>query len=138
MPTSIDRSRIQLKRAMAGLPRFDVQDVPNGCGHALILSGELDMVSSADLEAAVSMLCKEGTSRLVLDLSELAFMDVMGLRMVLFAKELCEWHRCEFALVPGPVSVQRVFALTNLLDAMPWELDGENATPPARSSRHGR
>jgi anti-anti-sigma factor len=84
------------------------------------------------------VLCKEGTSRLVLDLSELAFMDVMGLRMVLFAKELCEWHRCEFALVPGPVSVQRVFELTNLLDVMPFESNRESTAQPARSSRHGR
>jgi anti-anti-sigma factor len=84
------------------------------------------------------VLFKEGTSRLVLDLSELAFMDVMGLRMVLFAKELCEWHRCEFALVPGPVSVQRVFELTNLLDVMPFESDRESTAPPARSSRRGR
>jgi anti-anti-sigma factor len=96
------------------------------------------MVSSPDLEAVISVLCKEGTSRLVLDLSELAFMDVMGLRMVLFAKELCEWHRCEFALVPGPVSVQRVFELTNLLDVMPFESDRESTAAPARSSRHGR
>jgi anti-sigma B factor antagonist len=138
VPTSSDRSRIQLKRAVAGLPRFDVQDVLDDDGHTLILSGELDMVSSPDLEAAVSVLCKEGTSRLVLDLSELAFMDVMGLRMVLFAKELCEWHRCEFALVPGPVSVQRVFELTNLLDVMPFESDRESTAAPARSSRHGR
>ncbi|MCW3027842.1 MAG: hypothetical protein JWN81_1053 [Solirubrobacterales bacterium] len=114
-----------------------MQEVLDGSGHTLILSGELDMVSSADLEAAISLLCKEGTSRLVLDLSALAFMDLMGLRMVLFAKELCEWHRCEFALVPGPVSVQRVFELTNLLDVMPFE-EGQSNAPPAQSSSGGR
>jgi anti-anti-sigma factor len=138
MPTLSDRSRIQLKGPAAVLPRFDVQEVLDGSGHTLILSGELDMVSSADLEAAISLLCNEGTSRLVLDLSALAFMDLMGLRMVLFAKELCEWHRCEFALLPGPVSVQRVFELTNLLDVMPFESEGESNATPARSSRGGR
>jgi anti-anti-sigma factor len=115
-----------------------VQEVLDGGGHTLILSGELDMVSSADLETAISLLCKNGASRLVLDLSALSFMDLMGLRMVLFAKELCDWHRCEFALVPGPVSVQRVFELTNLLDVMPFESEGESAAPPACSSRGGR
>jgi anti-anti-sigma factor len=115
-----------------------VQDVLDGTNHTLILTGELDMVSSANLEAAISLLCKEGTSRLVLDLSQLVFMDLMGLRMVLFAKELCEWHRCEFALVPGPASVQRVFELTNLLDVMPFESEGDSTAPPVRSSRHGR
>jgi anti-anti-sigma factor len=138
VPTSSDRSRIQPKGTAAGLPWFEVREVVDGSGHTLVLSGELDMVSSADLEAAISLLCKEGTSRLVLDLSQLAFMDLMGLRMVLFAKELCEWHRCEFALVPGPVSVQRVFELTNLLDVMPFESQCESAAPQVRSSSSHR
>lgn len=79
------------------------------------------MLASPDLQGVISAVCSAGASRLVLDLSELTFMDLMGLRSVTFAKELCEWHRCELAIVPGPEPVQRVFALTNLLEAMPFE-----------------
>jgi anti-anti-sigma factor len=117
------------------LPRFEVEDLVDGGRHTLILSGELDMRSSADLEATTSRRCEEGAARLVLDMSRLTFMDVMGLRIVLFAKELCEWHGCEFELVPGPPCVQRVFELTNLLDALPFGPDHETMPQSDRSSR---
>lgn len=127
MPISSDRRRTKPSGRRVRLPWFDVQDLADGRHHRLVLSGELDMVSSADLEAAISLLCKEGAHALVLDLSRLTFMDIMGLRMVLFAKELCEWHRCEFGLVPGPASVQRIFELTNLLEEMPFESEDGHA-----------
>jgi anti-anti-sigma factor len=98
-----------------------VRDIAEGSAHTLVLSGELDMLASPDLQGAISAICSAGASGLVLDLSELTFMDLMGLRSVTFAKELCEWHRCELILVPGPEAVQRVFALTNLLEEMPFE-----------------
>jgi anti-sigma B factor antagonist len=104
-----------------------VRDLADGDAHTLLLSGELDMLASPDLQAAISVLCREGASRLVLDLRGLTFMDLMGLRTVIFAKELCEWHRCALSLVPGPESVQRVFALTDLLDAMPFAPDASGA-----------
>ena len=135
VPTSSDRSRTPPAGRGGKLPWFDVQDLIDGSGHTLILSGELDMVSCADLEAAISLLCKQGARRLVLDLSQLTFMDLIGLRMVLFAKELCEWHRCEFGLVPGPASVQSVFEFTNLLDVMPFQPQGEATVRSSRCDR---
>jgi anti-anti-sigma factor len=111
-----------------------LQDLIDGTAHTLLLSGELDMVASPELQAAISTLCRAGATRLVLDLSELTFMDLMGLRTITFAKELCEWHRCVLGIVPGPESVQRVFALTDLLDAMPFEPAGAS---DGRSRSHG-
>jgi hypothetical protein len=67
-----DRSRTQPAGGGARLPRFHVQHVVDGSRHTLVLGGELDMVSSADLEATISVLCKDGTPRLVLDLSQLS------------------------------------------------------------------
>jgi hypothetical protein len=65
-------------------------------------------------------------------------MDLISLRVVLFTKELCEWHGCEFGLVPGPVSVQQVFELTDLLGEMPFDCKGASTDRTARSSRRGR
>jgi anti-anti-sigma factor len=135
MPISSDRTYTQPDGSALKPPVFEMRHVAEGPRHSLILSGELDMVSAAELEAAISSLCKRGTSQLVLDLSQLTFMDVTGLRIVLFAKELCEWHRCEFALVPGPSSVQRVFELTDLVGAMPFEGDDQSDRRPAASPR---
>ena len=132
---SSHRRDTQRRERAARVPVFEIQHVADGSRHTLVLNGELDMVSAAELEAAISSTCKPRTSRLVLDLSQLTFMDVTGLRIVLFAKELCEWHRCDFGLIPGPRSVQRVFELTNLLGAMPFEPDGESASTSVASRR---
>jgi anti-anti-sigma factor len=100
------------------VPRLQVHDLVRGARHRLILTGELDMRSAPDLEEAICTLCKERTSGLVLDLSRLTFIDLCGLRMVLFARELCEWQGCDFGLIPGPRNVQRVFEPANLLDGV--------------------
>jgi anti-anti-sigma factor len=111
---------------------FDVEDRVDGRSHTLVLRGELDMLSSLELEATV-LLAKRDASRIILDLSRLTFLDLRGLRMVLFAKELCEWDGCEFRLVPGPRCVQRVFELTDLLDVLPFEPDAARGFQPAGS-----
>ena len=101
----------------------------------LRVSGQIGVNDLTELQEIISRECNEG---LVLDLSQLTFMDLMGLRMILFAKELCEWHRCDFLLVPGPVSVQRVFELTNLLDVMPFESEIPRSARSMPASRGGR
>jgi anti-anti-sigma factor len=110
-----------------GPTHFGVQDIACDGRHTLLLSGELDLVSSSELEAMILLLCNEATSGLALDLKGLTFMDSTGLRTVLLAKELCDRHGCELTLVPGPDAVQRVFELTNLLDVLPFQVDGSNA-----------
>jgi anti-anti-sigma factor len=112
--------------------RFDVEDRVDGSRHILVLRGELDMRSSPELEATV-LVAKRDASSLVLDLSRLTLIDLRGLRMVLFAKELCEWDGCELRLVPGPPGVQRVFELTDLLDVLPFERDAARGFQAAGS-----
>ncbi|MCW3027075.1 MAG: anti-sigma-factor antagonist [Solirubrobacterales bacterium] len=116
MPISSHRRLSHSAARRTRRPRLQVQELADGTLHRLILTGELDIVSCTDLEAGIFSLCKRGIRWLVLDMSRVTFMDLCGLRMVLFARELCEWQGCEFGLIPGPGSVQRVFELTNLLD----------------------
>jgi anti-anti-sigma factor len=111
---------------------FDVEDRVDGRRRILVLRGELDMLSSLELEAMV-LLAKRDASCLVLDLSRLTFIDLRSLRMVLFAKELCDWDGCDFRLVPGPPCVQRVFELTDLLDVLPFEADAARRLQQAGS-----
>ena len=97
-------------------PRLQVHDLARGARHRLILSGQLDRLSASDLEQAICTVCRQRTRGLVLDLSRLTFIDLCGLRMVLFARELCEWQGCDFGLVSGPGNVQRAFEPANVLD----------------------
>jgi anti-anti-sigma factor len=98
------------------VPRLQVHDLARGARHRLILTGELDMLSARDLERAICSVCRERTRGLVLDLSRLTFIDLCGLRILLFARELCEWQGCDFGLVSGPDHVQRAFEPANQLD----------------------
>jgi anti-anti-sigma factor len=96
--------------------RLQVHDLARGARHRLIVSGKLDLLSASDLEDAIRSVCTKRTSGLVLDLGRLTFIDLCGLRMVLFARELCEWQGCDFGLVSGPGNVQRAFEPADVLD----------------------
>jgi anti-sigma B factor antagonist len=109
---------------------IEVQDATGDGRHTLVLSGELDIASSAELKARLLQLCANQTTAITLDLSRLTFMDSTGLFMVLFAKELADTHGYDFSLVPGSPTIQHVFELTGLLDALPFRADGIKAVPP--------
>jgi anti-sigma B factor antagonist len=91
----------------------------DGNRDTLVLAGDLDLATSPELEARVEQLCTEGRE-LVLDLSELSFIDSTGLLAILKAREQCAERRSRFFLIPGPPAVQRVFRLTDLLERLPF------------------
>jgi anti-anti-sigma factor len=84
-----------------------------------MLAGELDLATVAELEARAEQLCAEGRE-LVLDMSELAFIDSTGLLAILKTRELCAERSCGFYLTAGPPTVQRLFEVTGLVDRLPF------------------
>ena len=80
------------------------------------LGGELDMASAKTLQEALEPVVK-GKQRLVLDLSELTFIDSSGIRALLeLANRLNGAAALELSNVP--VGVQRVLDIIGL-DALP-------------------
>jgi anti-anti-sigma factor len=102
-------------------PRFQLQDLADGGEHTLALTGEVDMVAVPEVEEAVRRLCVEGTTRIVLDLREVTFIDSTGLRAMLTADGLCRQYRCELSLIPGSAQVQGLFELTGVADLLPFQ-----------------
>jgi anti-anti-sigma factor len=95
------------------------------CGEAervsILLRGELDIESADRLQQTLARMFTAGrVERLTLDLSELAFIDSTGLAAVVYASKLCERCGCELAVIRGPDTVQQVFALTGLLEQLPF------------------
>jgi anti-anti-sigma factor len=88
-----------------------------GC-RTLILSGELDLSSTDDLETMIGQVTEPGTKLLRIDLSRLNFMDCAGLHVLVGAAALCARNDCEFEVVGGP-TVQRLLELSGL-GAPPW------------------
>jgi len=107
--------------AAAGLT---VRDSSAGTEHRLLLAGELDIASAPILEARIASLCENGTTRIVLDLSELTFMDSTGLRALLAADKLCAAKGQTFALSGATAPVQRLFELTGVSGALQFEPGG--------------
>ena len=80
--------------------------------HTLALTGELDLDSATDLEAAVREACASGTG-LVIDLRNVTFMDSTGLRVLIVAATLCEENGHELRIIPGE-EIQRILEMTGL------------------------
>jgi anti-anti-sigma factor len=99
---------------------FELQQVVHGLRHTLVLTGELDLASAPTLATAVAHIRMDRRTQLVLDLRKLTFIDSTGIRAVLVTRELCAECGCEFALVPGPPRVRRVFEVCGLLDRLPF------------------
>lgn len=98
---------------------FELKNLVSGGTYTLVLTGEIDMVAAPQLEEAIGRLCVDGVSEIVLDLSEVTFMDSTGLRAVVAAQQACEEAQFGFAVIPGPSQVQRLFEIAGLLERVP-------------------
>jgi len=67
-------------------PPFGVTEEPLPGGLALTVSGELDMATAPELRECLGAALDAGATRLVVDLSEVTFMDSVGLAAVLHAR----------------------------------------------------
>jgi anti-sigma B factor antagonist len=100
---------------------LEIEELGGGGDFALVLVGELDAAMASRLQKAVARLCADGALRwLTIDLRGLDFIDSTGLAAIVFASRLCERCGGELALIRGPDTVQQVFALTGLLDQLPF------------------
>lgn len=77
--------------------------------------GELDLTTAREAEAAIARVEADGPSTIVLDLSELRFLDSTGLRVIIAADSRARREGRHLRVVPGPEAVHRVFRIA-LLD----------------------
>jgi anti-anti-sigma factor len=83
--------------------------------------GELDVAATPALEDALAELATEpGVQGVVVDLSQLEFMDSSGLRAVVLADQRLREQGLRFALVRGGEPVHRVFELTRMTERLTW------------------
>ncbi len=75
--------------------------------------GELDLATAPALARELHAAQKTGSKRVVVDLSELEFMDSSGLHELLRARTRASERDQRLSLRRGPRSVQRLFELTN-------------------------
>ena len=96
-------------------------------GHVTVsLKGELDLSSVGKVEEELERVEKDGPSVLVLDLSQLTFLDSTGLRAVVTADERARSNGRRLVIVRGPDPVQRVFAITRLEERLEMVDDSQS------------
>ena len=93
-------------------------DAPDGAS-CVKLAGEFDI---AGRELADEVLAStNGARKIVLDRSDLEFIDSMGIHFVVTAHQAAEADGRELRIVRGGPQVTRIFELVGLNDVLPFE-----------------
>lgn len=106
------------------MPRLEVTRCEDGPERLrLLLAGELDLYSATTLDDAVVAAEGEKWPCVCLDLSELAFLDSAGLRVLMRTQARAQQDGRRLVFRPGPESVQRIFRLTRLDEKLEWDAE---------------
>jgi anti-sigma B factor antagonist len=89
--------------------------------------GELDIATAPLLESTIRELLTSGFDHLVLDLTDLDFIDSTGLHLILSLQAAAADGGYRLRLKPGRPAVQRIFELTQTLDLVSFEAGGITA-----------
>lgn len=90
-------------------------------GVVLALAGELDVTTAPQLEQALGELDSEPYDRVILDLSELSFVDSAGVSVLIKAKKEAEANGRDVVLQRPTAQVHRVFAIVGMVDWLVFE-----------------
>ena len=82
----------------------------------VVASGEIDLASVDELEVHLRDALNR-SSHVVLDLRRVGFIDCAGLRRMLDIQNAAGEGGGDFAVIPGPSHVQRVFLITRTFGA---------------------
>ena len=88
--------------------------------YVVAAAGDVDASTSKRLEEALKTAEASDARRIVLDLSEVTFLDSTGLDLLLRAQARSRADSNRLRLVRGPRRVQRVFELTNTEELLPF------------------
>jgi anti-sigma B factor antagonist len=94
------------------LPPFEVLHARSAGDVRLALRGELDMYSAPLLERELDVVAADARGGIVLDLAELTFMDVSGLRTILDAAREARRARRAFVIENPMPHIVRLLELT--------------------------
>lgn len=93
----------------------------------LVVEGELDIATAPRMMSALNEALAEGEDPLVVDLSEVLFMDSTGLALLINARRRAVRSKRGFAIVcpGGPIS--RVFEIADMVESLRVCPDRESA-----------
>jgi anti-sigma B factor antagonist len=105
---------VQVMARSTAHPTVEVTLLEEAGSVRLVVSGDLDRANAWALTAAIIRSEATQPSRLVVDLEQLTFIDVGGLRAITDAARRARRRSCVFAVANPSESVERLFRLTGL------------------------
>lgn len=97
---------------------IEVTSTPDA--HTIVLTGEVDLLGTPQIEAALKNAYAANAELIVIDLRNLTFIDSSGLHALATAHELSRARGQELRILPGPANVQRLFELTGMSEVLPF------------------
>jgi len=88
--------------------------------HTVCLSGELDLATVEAVELELKRVEATNAAAIVVDLSELEFMDLSGTRLMLTANARSRADSNRLRLLRGQAAVQRVLAMSGVERLLPF------------------
>lgn len=101
---------------------MELATIQEGAVASIAVKGRLDSVGAESLKARVAQLIESGTTRLVIDLSQVAYISSAGFRVLLVSARLAEQANGAFALSGIAGEVSRLFnlaAFTEMFTILP-------------------
>src|SRR5258705_13752261 len=94
----------------------DIDNTPAGAACVLTVRGDIDLASASDFEAALRGALDGSPSSIMIDLTELSFIDSSGLRVLVSLSKEAQARGASFGLRNIPRHAQRVLDITGLTE----------------------
>lgn len=98
---------------------MQIATTPGSDRYVLTVSGEVDLATSPDLDAAIIAALDSGAGSLVVDLTDVSFMDSSGLGVIVRGLKRCREADKDLDLVITNERVLKVFGITGLDQVIP-------------------
>jgi anti-sigma B factor antagonist len=98
---------------------MQIEITSNSDSQVITVSGEVDLATSPELDVAIIGALESGTQSLVIDLSDVSFMDSSGLGVIVRGLKRCREADKDLDLVISNERVLKVFGITGLDQVIP-------------------
>ena len=105
---------------ISGLGELSIRSWRDGEIHTIALRGEVDIATASHAEQELLRAEATDATAIVLDLSELSFLDSNGIRMLVMADARNRADSCRLSLRRPPDTVLRVLHLAGVADRLPF------------------
>jgi anti-sigma B factor antagonist len=92
----------------------------HGTTSTIELRGEWDIAQRQPTRDAVNAALQRRPECLVIDLTQVSFIDSTGISVIVNTSERCAGQSTRLVIIPGPRAVQRVFELCGLTKILPF------------------